>query len=113
MHQASLQTSRDRTRYAVFQGAQHVLSASAVRALSLQGYLNVGDAGQERLRLMESTQTPVKIHLLPDGTNGLELLVLIHAKTYEVSADEGTLQPVTYDCEATSAPVNVGTGILI
>jgi hypothetical protein len=113
LHQISVQTTRERSRYAVFQAPPHVLLASAVRALSLQGYLNPGDPGQERLRLMEDTETPVKIRVLPDGTNGVELTVLIHSKSYESSAEEATLQPISYDAEATTSPVGIGTGILI
>jgi hypothetical protein len=85
LHQISVQTTRERSRYAVFQAPPHV----------------------------EDTETPVKIRVLPDGTNGVELTVLIHSKSYESSAEEATLQPISYDAEATTSPVGIGTGILI
>jgi hypothetical protein len=113
LNRVQVQTQRDRTTYAVFQNPAQRSYARATRAVSLQGFLNGDDAGQVRLRLAEKTEIAVKVRLLPDGTNGEEYLVRIHAKTYDVTADPSTLQPVSYECDVLTDPVDVGTGLSI
>lgn len=113
MNRCTIQSARARNSFAVFQAAPHLTLGRSVKSFSLQGFLNNGDAGQDRLRAMEIAGTPVKIRVLPDGVNGMEVTVLLHSKSYEASAEEATLQPIGFDCENTTTPTNIGSGIQV
>jgi len=84
LNRCTIQSTRGRNTFPVFQAAPHLTLGRSVKAFSLQGYLNNGDPGQDRLRAMELAGTPVKIRVLPDGVNGFEVTVLLHSKGYEV-----------------------------
>jgi hypothetical protein len=113
MDRYTTNNNRDKGRFPVFNGIPHVTVGQRVKTFTVSGFLNNTDAGQQRIRAMEAADTPVKLRVLPDGVNGMEVSVLVNTTGHEASADETSLQTFSFDCEATADPVPVGTGIVV
>lgn len=113
MNRYSTSNTRDKARFPVFGGAAHHTVGERTKTFSLAGFLNSTDAGQLRIRSLEATDTPVKLRVLPDGTNGFEITCLINSTGHEATADDTSLQTFTVECEATTDPTPVGGGAAI
>jgi len=107
----SRNTSRDNQTFPVFGSSiAYVIPGAREVTYTAAGFLST-DAGQERLRTVEQSDTPVKIKVLWDGANGFTQEVRVSSTTQDATP-EG-LQEVSYEFAATAAAVIVGTGPLV
>ena len=100
--------ARERARYPVFNAAAHRTTGARTKTFSLEGFLNPADAGQNRIRNAENTDTVLKFRVLPDGINGFEITAQVNSTGHEADADDTTLQSFTAECEGTTDPTPYG-----
>jgi len=105
--------TRAANRYPVFGAPAHETTGERNKTFTLAGFWNPDDAGQNALRAAAEADTAIQIRVLPDGVNGFQCHVLVGTDGGEATADEATLQTVTFDCEMTDDETPIGTGILV
>ena len=109
----SKSVTRDSSQVRVFARATpYVVTGGRNATYTATGFFNPTDPGQQRLRDMEAVDTPVKIRLLYDGTNGFTQEVKVTSYDYGASAEPG-LQTYGFDLEANADAVIVGTGPIL
>jgi hypothetical protein len=105
--------TRPASRLPVFGGPAHNTTGERAKTFTLSGFYNDDDPGQLALRAASDTNAEVTIRVLPDGTNGFECTILVGTEGGEANADEASLQTISFDCEAVTDEVPIGTGILV
>ncbi len=111
MDKFNYNTQRTSTKRPLFGAAAHVTTGARERSFTVSGLVDITDAGQARLRAMELANTPVKIQILWDGTNGFTEEVKATNFTVDGSADGEVEGGFNFDSNA--AAVIAGTGPII
>jgi hypothetical protein len=109
----SSSNTRPANRIPVFGGPAHETTGERAKTFTLSGYFNDTDAGQQALRDASDSNAEINIRVLPDGVNGFQVAILVGTDGGEATADEASLQTVTFDCEATNDETPIGSGILV
>lgn len=108
MNSYSKSTTRSRNRYPVFGGVTHVTTSPQEEDITVGGFLNDTDAGQQELRDAADNNEVAQIQVLFDGTNGFEQDVKVH--TYTHDAEPEGLQEHGFEFTGVSVRTPVGTG---
>ena len=105
--------AKNRSRYPVFGGTVHTITTTGDEDYTFSGFLNDTDPGQQRLRDVANSETPVLIQVFVGGgtTNGFQQLVRVH--TYTHDADPEGLQEHGFECTAVATATVLGTGVVI
>lgn len=105
----TVNSDRQIRSFPVFMGATHTVPDPRTLRITLNGYLSVGDTGQDTLRDSERNNDIVYLKILPDGTNGT--IFPVRTGTRELSGDaEGGLHRVSFECSMDGDPTEVGSG---
>jgi hypothetical protein len=103
---------RPSTDYPVFdQATPYSIAGARGQTISFGGLYDPTDAGQEALLDAEAANTPIKIQVLFDGTNGFEQTISI-TKVGFSTTPEG-YQEITFEAKGTTDPVITGTGPIL
>lgn len=108
----SKQVQRNTQTYPVFKRqTPHSTSGAREQTYSLGGYLNPDDPGQQALLAAEETNTPIKIQVLFNSTDGFSQLVGVNSLTHD--ADPEGLQEISFELTAKADATKVGNGPII
>ena len=107
----SRNTARDNQTFPVFGSTvAYVIPGTREITYTVSGFLS-DDAGQERLREAEQNDTPIKVRVLWDGTNGFTQEVRVSSTTQDATP-EG-LQETSFELAGTGPAEIEGTGPLV
>lgn len=111
MNNFSKNVSREQQTFPVFgRATPYGIPGARESSYTLSGFLST-DAGQERLRTLEQSDSVVKIKILWDGTNGFTQDCRVG--TVSIDATPEGLQEISFELSAVADAVIVGTGPLL
>jgi hypothetical protein len=113
LNRYSTSNTRPTNRFPVFAGSAHETTGERAKTFTLSGFWNNDDPGQLALRAASDDNAEINIRVLPDGVNGFQCMILVGTEGGEATADEASLQTISFDCEGVDDPTPIGTGIIV
>lgn len=102
MHTFSRDTRRNISNFPVFnRSTPHRFVGKKDETFSVEGYEDADDSGQQILLAAEAAGTEVDIRATRDGDNGFEQTVLVTSKRNGASAEDESIQSISFEFMAT------------
>jgi hypothetical protein len=111
MNRFSRRNTRGATRTRVFMRARPYLTrGQRETTATISGLLNTTDTGQGLLRTAMNTDVPIRLRILPDGTNGFIQQFYVNNTGNDATPDPADMQDASFELSDAADPVVVGTG---